>query len=159
LLPPDEQDADGQEEDYCDEALRPEAVDTPLLEDEGFEVAEKCGAEEADLGELEEQPPAAHQSGDGDQGVADDSYGGDRDMECAGLLVEGFGGEDGEAAVVYGAAVELFRDGAWRGEAGVHVVNVQRHRRNHDSRYRKQCNQILHIDHSIQTFRWNGFVG
>jgi hypothetical protein len=144
FLPAHKECAEGEEQDRGDEALRPEAVDAPLLQDVGLEVAEEGGAEEADLRDLEEQPPASHQGQDGDESVADDAYGSYRDMRRAGLLVEGFGGEDGETAVVNGSAVEALGDGAWGGEAGVHVVNVQRHRGDYDSCHCKQRDQILH---------------
>src|ERR1700722_15347963 len=144
LPPAYDEGSQSEEKNCCDEGLRPEAVDAPLLEDVGFEVGEEGGAEEADLGEFEEQPPASHGGGEGDAPVAGDADGCHWNVHCAGLLVEGSGGEDGETAVVDGAAVEALGDGAWGGEAGVHVVNVQCHGGDYDSSYCKQGDQKLH---------------
>jgi hypothetical protein len=133
FLPAGDEDSYGQEENGGHDALRPEAVDAPFLHNVGFEVAEEAGAQEANLCGFKEQPPASGEREDGDQGVADDADGGYGDVLCAGGFVEGFGGEDGEAAVVDCAAVKVCCDRAGRCEAGVHVMDVQCHRRNDDA--------------------------
>ena len=122
-----EQSDDTEEKDGSDQSLGPEAVDAPLLQDKGFKVAEEAGAEGADLGEFEEKPPAAQKGEHGEEGIAGDADQGDGNVRGAGLFVEGAGREDGETAVVDGAAVEALRDGAGRSEAGVHVVDAQGH--------------------------------
>src|SRR5580704_11906035 len=90
LSPAHYESTEGKEEDGRDEALRPETVDTPLLQDIGFEVAEEGGAEEADLSDLEEKPPATHEGEDGDESVAGDADGCDWNVQGSGLFVEGF---------------------------------------------------------------------
>jgi hypothetical protein len=142
---------DGEEEDGGDNALGPEAVDAPFLEDVSFDVAEEGGEEEADLGEFEDQPPAAHEGEDADDGVACDSEDGDGDVGSGlWVLIEGAGREYGEAAVIDGAAVEFFGDGAGRSESGVHVVNVKSHGGDDNACNRQKSNQILHVLHFTQ---------
>jgi hypothetical protein len=141
----DDEVGDGEEKDGGDDALGPEAVDAPLLQDVGFDVAEEESEEEGDLGELEGEPPAAHEGEDADDGVADDAKHGDRDVGAGfGVFIEGARREDGEAAVVDGSAVELFGDGAGRGLGGVHVVDAKGHDGDGDSCYGEQGDQIFH---------------
>ena len=134
LASAEDQAGNGEEEDGCDDALGPEAVDAPLLKDVGFDVAEEGGEEEGYLSDFEEKPPAAHEGEDSDYGVAEDSEHCDGDV-VAGLrvFVKGAGREDGEAAVVDGSAVEFFSDGAGRGLGGIHVVDAEGHGGDDDS--------------------------
>src|SRR5271170_2210295 len=75
---------DAGEQDGGDQSLRPDAVDTPFLEDEGFEVAEEAGAEEADLGEVEDDPEATEEGEEGDERVGGDAEDGDGDVPFGG---------------------------------------------------------------------------
>lgn len=141
--------ADGQEENGGDDSLGPEAVDAPLLQDVGFDVAEEESEEEADLCELEGEPPAAHEGEDADDGVACNAEHCDGNVRAGfGIFVEGAGREDSEAAVIDGSAIELFGDGAGRGLGRVHVVNAKGHDGDGDSCYGEQGDQIFHVPHS-----------
>ena len=130
----DDQGGDGEQEDCGDDALGPEAVDAPLLEDVGLDVAEEGCEEEGYLSDFEEKPPATHEGEDADCGVAEDSEHCDGNVR-AGLrvFVEGARGEDGEAAMVDSSAVKFFGDGAGWGLGGVHVVDAESHGGDYDS--------------------------
>ena len=136
----------GDGHDGGDDALGPEAVDAPLLNDVGLEVGEHEGEEEADLRELEDDPETAGESDEGDQSVADDAKRGDGDVELVAvcIFVEGARREDGVAGVIDGAAVELLGDGTgWR-LPGVLVVDAESEDADEDTCDGEQGDQILH---------------
>ena len=118
---------DGEDEDGGDDGEGVEAVDAPLFDDVGLEVGEEGGAGEADFGGLEGEPIPFGEGEDGDECVADHADDGDGDVGLAGVVgfVEGDGREDGVAAVVDGAAVEFFGDGAGGSVGGILIVDAE----------------------------------
>jgi hypothetical protein len=155
----EEEFGDRGQDDGSDDNLRPDAVDAPFFDDVGLEVGEEGGAEEADAGEFEDDAQAAEQREDGDEAVADDSDGGDGDVQAlgVGVFIEGTGGEDGVAAVVDGAAVELFGDGAGGGGTGVHVVDAEGQGAVDETGHGKQGDEVFHAYHST-VLDGDGFV-
>src|ERR1700742_3178932 len=73
----------GEQNDGCDDALRPDAVDAPLLNHILFKIGEDECAEATDLCGLKGEEIAAQEREDGDQNVADDADGGDGDVALA----------------------------------------------------------------------------
>ncbi len=95
---------------------------------------------------MEDDPEATEEGEDGDDGVGGDAEDGDGNVlfRGGGIFVEAAGREDGEAAMVDGAAVPFAIHLAGRGLAGIHVVYFEGKDGDDETGKREQGNQKSH---------------
>jgi hypothetical protein len=139
---------DRKDENYRDDGHGIETVDTPLLDDVVLEVGKEGGAGKSDLRGLQGEPILFGERKDRDECVAEDADDGNGDVDFAGVLgfVEADGREDGVAAMVDGAAVKFFGDGAGRRSGGVLIVDAKCEGGVEDADDGEQSNEKAHVD-------------
>src|ERR1019366_3691646 len=139
---------------------RLQAIDAPLVNHVGLEVAEKRGTEKTDARQFEHDPNPSPDREYPNQAVSDnpdDRYG---NVHLVGMQLSVLvkfiicnRREDRIFPVVHSAAVPVLRNRTRRRRGRIHVVHVQRQRTHHDARYRKKCNQVFHALHLTSATR------